>query len=110
MMVPDYTLIAEIELYSYGFLSAHILATKIMTALRLCSEILSSQPHYDFQMRTLKCVLLTAAVLKEQFSNRTEEEIILSSLKSVNLPKFLKDDIQLFKVRIEINASLGIVY
>ena len=41
MMIPNYSLIAEISLYSSGFQLANSLATKIVGALKLSSEQLS---------------------------------------------------------------------
>lgn len=120
MMVADYALIAEIILFSVGFHSAKILATKIATLYHLASRQLSQQDHYDFGMRSIKAVLLMAGQIKKKFmidrqqqqqqqlktdnveysldlSEEQESRILMQALYDTNLPKYLKDDVVLFQ-------------
>jgi dynein heavy chain len=84
-------------LFSEGFEHAKHLAGKVVNLYKLCSEQLSQQDHYDFGMRAVKSVLIMAGALKRSSPELSEDVVLIRSLRDSNLPKFLAEDIGLFR-------------
>ncbi|KAF9586482.1 hypothetical protein BGW38_004001 [Lunasporangiospora selenospora] len=113
MTKPDRELIAQVMLSSQGFRTAESLASKVIPLFNLCDERLSPQSHYDFGLRALKSVLVSAGNMKrdrlqelrsdnpenlsaelERISESVpEQEILIQSIRETVVPKLVADDI-----------------
>eukprot|EP00924_Labyrinthula_sp_SR-Ha-C_P003608 maker-scaffold_3-augustus-gene-0.0-mRNA-1 protein AED:0.02 eAED:0.02 QI:0/0/0/1/0.5/0/3/0/4475 len=97
MIVPDLLQICEIMLFSEGFALAKTLAKKMTTLYKLAKGQLSKQFHYDFGLRALKSVLVMAGSLKREYKNLPEDIVLMRALRDSNMPKFVFEDVPLFK-------------
>lgn len=116
MTKPDMELIAQVMLFSQGFRTAEPLSKKVVPLFTLCQEQLSQQSHYDFGLRALKAVLITAGGVKREqlerarkvytdagkeideaaVANSIDEQIVLiQSITETIVPKLVADDIPL---------------
>ncbi|KAF9336730.1 hypothetical protein BG006_007626 [Podila minutissima] len=113
MTKPDRELIAQVMLSSQGFRTAEPLAAKVIPLFNLCDEKLSPQSHYDFGLRALKSVLVSAGNMKrdrlqelrsnspeniasefERISESVpEQEILIQSIRETVVPKLVAEDI-----------------
>ncbi|KAM9964742.1 hypothetical protein ACTFIW_004524 [Dictyostelium discoideum] len=117
MIKPDREMIAQVMLYSQGFKTAEVLAGKIVPLFKLCQEQLSAQSHYDFGLRALKSVLVSAGGIKrkcqppqlppitdaesktkaDQIYCQYEIGVLLNSINDTMIPKLVADDIPLIQ-------------
>lgn len=96
MIVPDLLQICQIMLFSEGFELAVTLVKKMTVLYKLSREQLSKQYHYDFGLRALKSVLVMAGVLKREYSDMSEDLVLMRALRDSNMPKFVFEDVPLF--------------
>jgi dynein heavy chain 1 len=105
MTAPDAQLIVQVMLYSQGFQTAEHLSKKIVSLYRLCEEQLSRQSHYDFGLRALKAVLLSAGSSRRTHcagatrgsQQDFEQEILVTCVCETLKPKLVDEDIPLFE-------------
>ncbi|KAM4749227.1 dynein axonemal heavy chain 2 [Rhinophrynus dorsalis] len=96
MVVPDSTLIAEIILFGEGFNNCKLLAKKVYTLYSLAVQQLSKQDHYDFGLRALTSLLRYAGRKRRVRPDLSDEEVLLMSMKDMNVAKLTSVDLPLF--------------
>lgn len=97
MMVPDFTLIAEIMMFSEGFSSAKVLAKKMIAIMELSQQQLSKQDHYDYGLRSFVIPIARAAgSLKRVDPDSSEEVILYRTMLDLIKPKLVYLDLPLF--------------
>ncbi|XP_035155786.1 dynein axonemal heavy chain 2 isoform X7 [Callithrix jacchus] len=101
MVVPDSTLIAEIILFGEGFGNCKILAKKVYTLYSLAVQQLSRQDHYDFGLRALTSLLRYAGKKRRLQPDLTDEEVLLLSMRDMNIAKLTSVDVPLFNAIVQ---------
>ncbi|XP_078389870.1 dynein axonemal heavy chain 2 [Cetorhinus maximus] len=101
MVVPDSTLIAEIILFAEGFNNCKALAKKVFTLYSLAVQQLSKQDHYDFGLRALTSLLRYAGRKRRDKPQLSDEEILLLSMKDMNMAKLTSIDHPLFSAIVQ---------
>ena len=106
MVVPDRNLIAQVMLFSQGIIYAEELSGKIVLLFQLCEEQLSNQSHYDFGLRALKTLLVSAGGLKRvaissaastDDMQQTERTVLIQGACNNVVPKLVAEDQPLFR-------------
>lgn len=54
------------------------------------------QYFYDFQLRALKAVLVTAGSMRRKAPDAPDELLLMRALRDMNIPKLVKPDVPLF--------------
>ncbi|XP_006899240.1 PREDICTED: dynein heavy chain 2, axonemal [Elephantulus edwardii] len=101
MVVPDSILIAEIILFGEGFGNCKILAKKVYTLYSLAVQQLSRQDHYDFGLRALTSLLRYAGKKRRLQPDLTDEEVLLLSMRDMNIAKLTSVDMPLFNAIVQ---------
>ena len=98
MMVPDFSLIAEIMMFAEGFSSAKSLAKKMVAIMELSQQQLSKQDHYDYTLRSFVIPISRAAGAHKRVDPEGSEEAILyRTMQDLITPKLVYLDIPLFR-------------
>jgi len=98
MMVPDFSLIAEILLFSEGFQTARALSKKLVSIMELSQQQLSKQDHYDYSLRSFITPIVHASgALKRGGPAASEELLLYRTIRDLIMPKLVFVDMPLFQ-------------
>ncbi|KAL7555016.1 hypothetical protein ACHAWF_018608 [Thalassiosira exigua] len=111
MVVPDRKLIAQVMLYSQGIVSAEKLAGRVVDLFIMSQKQMSKQSHYDFGLRALKTLLVSAGGLKRKAIMDSEvagdeladleRKVLIQGACNNILPKLVAEDIDVFSSILE---------
>lgn len=92
MLPPDFTIITEAYLYSYGFDSPKILARKLLCTLDMFENIIGNGYKYNLGIRKIKKVLNLCELAKCKSDCGDEESILDDALRTVFKGKIASND------------------
>eukprot|EP00562_Extubocellulus_spinifer_P009490 CAMPEP_0178491962 /NCGR_PEP_ID=MMETSP0696-20121128/11685_1 /TAXON_ID=265572 /ORGANISM="Extubocellulus spinifer, Strain CCMP396" /LENGTH=4359 /DNA_ID=CAMNT_0020119857 /DNA_START=116 /DNA_END=13193 /DNA_ORIENTATION=+ len=112
MVVPDRKLIAQVMLYSQGIVTAEDLSGKIVDIFLKCEAQMSKQSHYDFGLRALKTLLVSAGGLKRRALDGqnvlegdelalVEKNVLIQGACNNVVPKLVAEDLSVFEKVLE---------
>ncbi|ETN06717.1 hypothetical protein PPTG_12758 [Phytophthora nicotianae INRA-310] len=96
MMVPDREIIMKVRLCAVGYDAFAELARKFKTLYGVCEGQLSKQRHYDFGLRNILSVLRSAGATKRDNLLASEELLMMTTLRDMNLSKLVAADVPIF--------------
>ena len=96
-MLPDYQMIAEVDLYTRGVVDAKIAARKLVTCMRMMSELLSSQDHYDFGMRAVKSLAAATAQRKREQPQMEATACLMHAINQALFGRLVSGDAAVFE-------------
>ncbi|ORZ34798.1 dynein heavy chain, N-terminal region 2-domain-containing protein [Catenaria anguillulae PL171] len=105
MTHPDITYICQIELKAQGFReNTDVLGQISVEFFGACRQVLSSQRHYDWGLRALKAVLMTAGDLRRRLSSKSgagsapsETAVMAEAMRLSTESKLTSEDVGTFQ-------------